>query len=78
MFLIEEYYLIDKDVKSHTFSIKKTFKEIYSDLLEAYTMFPDEYIIFPNVPSKYKDEFIKLLLHQTKDKSVLTIIQIWN
>ncbi|WP_251861952.1 hypothetical protein [Clostridium sp. Marseille-Q2269] len=74
MFLVQQYYLFNGEVKSHTYSICETFKEAYNDQIKAYKALPEMFIIFPSIPSKIKDEFLKFILNKNKDKNILTII----
>lgn len=74
MFLVQQYYLLDGEVKSRTYSICETLKEAYNDQVEVYKALPEMFIIFPSIPSEIKDEFLKFILNKNKDKNILTII----
>lgn len=74
MFLVQQYYLFDGEIKAHTYSICETREEAYNDQVEAYKALPNIFIIFPSIPSEEKDEFLKFILNKNKDKNVLTII----
>lgn len=75
-FKVEQYYLLNGEVKSHIYSTEKTLQEAHSDLTEAYKMFPDQFIVFPGIPSKTKDELVRFILERNKDKSILTIVSL--
>jgi hypothetical protein len=75
IFIVQEYYLFEGNVVSHPSSINKNFKDAYKNMIEVFNIVPEHNIVFPSIPEKDREEFIKQTLHKFKNKSFLTIIQ---
>lgn len=75
IFIVQEYYLFKGNVVSHPSSINKNFEDACKNMIEIFNIVPERSIVFPSIPEKDREEFIKQTLHKFKDKSFLTIIQ---
>lgn len=74
-FIVQEYYLFKGNVVSHPSSINKNFEDAYKNMIEVFNIVPEHNIVFPSIPEKDREDFIKQTLNKFKDKSFLTIIQ---
>ena len=75
IFIVQEYYLFKGNVVSHPSSINKNFEDACKNMFEVFNISPEHSIVFPSIPEKDREEFIKQMLNKFKNKSLLTIIK---
>lgn len=75
MYTVKEYYLLHDKVQSHPVSIRNTLKEAYETIKDVFNMDPRQYFIIPDIPEKYRKEFIEYALNKCPNKQVLTILK---